>query len=162
MKLLLILGLIVSINGYGDIPEEGMHIEMTEAEEVFDEMVMTLEGNLLCDTELTVTITRSEAGVTDEFCCGQCKAGNGELQQELLFMPNGLESWFSHYNPAPNSDVTISYTFSDGTDSLTLTVRYLYTAEGVNEVQSNENKVQKTVKDGILYIEKDNKKYTIL
>ena len=129
MKLLLILGLVINLAGYGEIPEEGMRIEMTEAHEdiMTGEMVMELTGSLLCDTELTVNITRSEAGIKDEFCCaGQCKSGNSETTEQLTFTPNGMAEWFSHYNPAPNSDVTVSYTFSDGTESRTLTVQYLY------------------------------------
>lgn len=165
MKLLLILGLIINVAGFGEIPAEGMRIEMTEAEEdpLTGKMVMELNGTLLCNTELNVSITRSESGLSDEFCCaGDCRMGNGETTEQLSYTPEGMATWFAHYNPAPNSDVTVNFVFSDGSDSRTLTVHYLYTAEGVDEVQSTENKVRKTVKDGILYIEKDNKTYTVL
>ena len=129
MKLLLILGLVINLTGYGEIPEEGMRIEMTEAHEdmMTGEMVMELTGTVLCDTELSVSIERSEAGITDEFCCaGKCTTGNGQTTEQLTFTPNGMAEWFSHYNPAPTSDVTISYTFTAGAESRTLTVRYLY------------------------------------
>lgn len=121
--------LIVSIDGYGDVPEEGLFLTVTDAEEDFlsGEMQMTLEGNLLCSTPLTVTIKRATAGLTDEFCCaGACTAGNGALSETLHFNPNGLANWYVHYMPADMSDQTIVYTFADETETRTITVRYAY------------------------------------
>ena len=165
MKLLLILGLIINLSGYGEIPAEGLQIDVTEAQQdpLSGVMVMKLEGTLECQDTLRVTITRSSEELEDEFCCSdKCKPGNGETTQEMTFTPNGDANWFVHYLPEPNSDETITYLFSGDAESRTLTVRYLYTAEGVEDVQSNTHNVRKTVKDGILYIEKDNKIYTIL
>ena len=81
MKLLLILGLIINVAGFGEIPAEGLHIELTQAEEdpLTGEMRMDVNGTLLCSSALSVSITRSEAGLEDEFCCAdQCTPGNGE------------------------------------------------------------------------------------
>lgn len=165
MKLLLILGLIINVAGFGEIPAEGLHIELTQAEEdpLTGEMRMDVNGTLLCSSALSVSITRSEAGLEDEFCCAdQCTPGNGEQTELLAFMPGGMANWFAHYTPALNSDVNIVYVFSDGSETRTLTVRYLYSAEGIDAVQSKQTKMQKILKDGILYIEKDNKTYTVL
>ena len=123
--------LIVSVNNYGDIEPEGMTITVTEAEEdlLSGKNQMNLTGTLLTDNPLTVTIRRSEAGLDDEFCCAnQCTTGNGLADETLSFQPNGMVNWFCHYTPAMNSDVTVRYTFHDGQDSLTLTVRYIYSA----------------------------------
>ena len=106
-----------------------MYLTVTNAEEDFmsGEMQMTLEGNLLCSTPLTVTITRATTGLTDEFCCaGSCTAGNGALSETLHFNPSGMASWYVHYMPADMSDQTIVYTFADETETRTITVRYAY------------------------------------
>ncbi len=63
--------LVVSVNGYGEIPAGGMELTLTEAEEdiMSGKMRMETAGPLLCSGELTVTISRSNTGLADEFCC---------------------------------------------------------------------------------------------
>ncbi|MBR1878464.1 MAG: Omp28-related outer membrane protein [Paludibacteraceae bacterium] len=125
--------LIVSIDGEGEIPEEGMELTISDAEEdpLSGEPVMELKGNLLATSQLTVQITRSEEGVTDEFCCGdKCTSGNSATEETLLFDVTGQANWYIHYTPKEKSDVTIEYLFSEGTETLKLKVRYRY---GVND-----------------------------
>ncbi len=168
MKVLfIVLALVINITGYDILPEQGMEITVNEAQEdiLSGNMVMKVEGSLICSNPLTVTITRSSAGLTDEFCCaGQCTAGNGETTETLNFTPGGMASWYIHYTPTPGSYETITYLFDDGSESRTLTVRYDYTTQGMETVESQKSKVEskKILRDGILYIIKDNKKYTIL
>ena len=47
--------LILSVNGYGNVPEEGLDLTIDEAEIDFftGEPVMTLEGDLLTSSQLT-------------------------------------------------------------------------------------------------------------
>lgn len=135
--------LLVSVEGYGEIPDEGLQISVTEAEEnpFTGEMVMELNGNLLCNDSLTVTITRSEEGLIDEFCCAdQCRYGNEEKEEVMKFAPNGLASWFIHYSPLASSDVAIIYEFSDGTESYTLYVRFDYRAEGIENTSAEDRR----------------------
>ena len=75
-----------------------------------------------------------------------------------------MESWYAHYSPVPNSHETIVYTFTDANESLTITVHYFLGTEGMETVegQKTKDKSRKVLKDGILYIEKNNKTYTIL
>ena len=165
MKLLLILALIININGYGDIPAEGMEITLDQPATDFmtGQPMFKLNGTLNGTTALNVTITRSETDLVDEFCCaGQCIPGNEELSQSLQFtFSEETTSWFIHYTPAPNSDVTITYTFSDGTDSRELRVSYLYPTEGIETITDNQSPftVKKVLRDGIIYIETENTIY---
>ena len=167
MKLLWILALIISVAGQGDIPAEGTELTVNEAEEdiLSGDMQMKLEGTLLCTNPLTVTITRSAAGITDEFCCAnQCTVGNKETSESLSFTPDGIANWYIHYTPTPGSYETITYLFSDGSESRSLKVHFDYTTQGVETVESRKSKVEskKILRDGILYIITDNKTYTIL
>ena len=165
MKLLWILALIINVANYGDILAEGMELTINEAEEdiLSGDMQMKLEGTLLCTNPLTVTITRSAAGITDEFCCAnQCTVGNGETSEDLSFTPDGMANWYIHYTPTPGSYETITYLFSDGSESRSLKVHFDYTTQDVESVQKSEVRSQKILKDGILYIITDNKTYTIL
>lgn len=166
MKVLfMMLALVISVTGYDDIPEEGMELTVNEAQEdiLSGDIVMKVDGSLICSNPLTVTITRSAAGLTDEFCCaGQCTAGNGETTETLNFTPGGMASWYVHYTPTPGSYETITYLFDDGSENRTLTVHYDYTTQGVERIQNSEFRIQKVIQDGIIYIIKDNKKYTIL
>ena len=162
MKLLWILGLIISITGYGDVPTEGLELTITEAEEniLSGEMQMNLEGTLLCNEPLTVTITRSATGLNDEFCCaGQCMAGNGETSEILHFTPNGLASWFSHYTPIAGSNETITYRFDDGIAAQTITVHYNYSAQAI-ETTPLQTRATKILQNGQLLIQQNNKTYT--
>lgn len=156
--------LTLSVEGYGEVPTDGLDITINEAEIDFftGEPTMILKGELLASGPLTVTINRPFAGLSDEFCCGQCMPGNGETQQILNFSPSGIAEWYSHYIPAPNSDLTITYTFSDGSDTRVIRVRYTYSAEGIENLPSSDNSFRKVLKNGILYIVNDSKTYTIL
>lgn len=155
--------LIVSVNGYGEIPAEGMYIELAEPEQdiLTGALRYKVDGSLISTNPLTVTITRSETNIADEFCCaGECTAGNGEISEEIHFNTNGLTNWFIHYTPASNSDITVTYTFSDGTDSRTLTVNYVYNTEDIEPVTGNPSSVtRKILRDGIIYIETENTIY---
>ena len=168
MKVLfIVLALVISVTGYEDIPEQGMEVTVNEAYEdiLSGDMLMKVEGSLICSNPLTVTITRSSEGLIDEFCCaGQCIGGNEETSQTLHFTPGGMASWYIHYTPTPDSYETITYLFDDGSENRTLTVHFDYTTQGMETVESRKSKVEskKILRDGILYIIKDNKKYTIL
>ena len=154
--------LIVSVDGQGEIGEEGMEITINDAEEdpMTGKNLMELEGDLLCSGPLTVTISRSAAGIEDEFCCArECTAGNGETSETLHFTPGGMATWFIHYTPAPNSHETVTYTFTEGAQSLTLTVHYNYDAEGIEDVRSQKSEVRKVLREGIVYIEYENNIY---
>lgn len=156
--------LILSVNGYGNVPPEGLDITVTEAEIdiTTGEPTMTLEGDLLASGPLTVTIDRPYAGLSDQFCCGQCLNGNSEKQQIMNFSPSGPSSWYAHYYPEPNSDITITYTFSDGSDTSVIRVHYIYSTEGMENLRESTSKPRKVLKNGILYIVNDSKTYTIL
>ena len=156
--------LTVNIDGEGEIPAGGMELTINEAEEdiLSGEMVMKLEGTMVCYEPLTVTIERSKEGLVDEFCCaGLCKAGNEELTETLSFTPNGEASWFIHYTPEAGSKETMTYTFSDGQESRTLTVVFDYSLQGIQNTDHSVDRVQKVLRGGIIYIIKDNKTYTI-
>ena len=155
--------LIVSVNGQGDIEEQGLEVTLNDAEEdpLSGKILMKLDGNLLCQGTLTVTISRSSAGMEDEFCCGQCFTGNGETNQTLTFTPDGLSDWFIHYTPTPNSHETIVYTFSDSAESLILTVHFNYDAQGIEEVQKDDVPCTKFIRNGIVYIEYNNHIYPL-
>ena len=165
MKLLWILALIINVANYGDIPAEGMELTINEAEEdiLSGDMLMKVSGTLLSKNPLTVTITRSAAGLNDEFCCaGQCTVGNKETSESLSFTPDGIANWYIHYTPTPGSYETITYLFSDGSESRSLTVHFDYTTQGIQNTDHSVDRVQKVLRDGILYIITDNKTYTIL
>ena len=164
MKLLLILALIINITGYGDIPAEGMEITLDQpvTDLLTGQPMFKLDGALSGTNTLNVTITRSETDLFDEFCCaGQCIPGNGELSQSLqLTFSEESTSWFVHYSPKPASNVSILYTFSDGTDSRELRVNYVYDAESF-EITNHQSQIknQKILRDGIIYIETENNIY---
>jgi len=138
--------LIVSVNGYGEISAEGMEITVDQATK--DPMTglqkMSIDGSLLTNNTLTVTIVRSAAGIEDEFCCAdQCTAGNGEQAEELEFVSPGMASWYVHYTPAANSNETIRYTFNDGEAIRTLVVHFQYSTEAIDHIttQPQENAI---------------------
>ena len=164
MKILLILALILNVTGYGEVPAEGMDIAVTEApiDPLTDQPLISLDGSLHTKNPLTVTITRSQTGLNDEFCCaGQCTAGNKQTSETLSFNPGGMTTWFIHYTPAPGSDVQVTYLFSDGTDSRELRVHYTYEGQGVEPINANSSQptVKKYIRNGILYIEYNNSIY---
>jgi hypothetical protein len=129
--------LIVNVDDYGEVPAEGLEITLTEAEEdpLTGLKLMELQGNLLCTVPLQVTIVRSDAEVTDEFCCaGQCISGNKQPSQTLEYTPDGIATWFTHYTPVEGKNVTIVYTFTDADESRTLTVHYNYGSQAIEYV----------------------------
>lgn len=145
MKLLWILALILNLTGYGEIPAEGLDTLVTETEidALSGKERMLLEGMLLAEGPLTVTVTRSQTELSDEFCCaGSCTAGNGQTSETLSFTPSGVTSWYVHYNPAPGSDVSISYLFSDDAGSLELRVQYVHNAEGIHRTDAHTKAVK--------------------
>lgn len=167
MTTLPLYALSVSVDGHGEIPAEGMEITITDAEEdlLSGDMTMKVNGTLLCQGTLQVTINRSATELTDEFCCAnQCTGGNEELTEQLTFEPGGKANWYVHYTPALGSKETITYTFFGENTTRTLTVHYDYSTQGVETVSGDRLPVtgQKILKDGIIYIIKDNKSYTIL
>ena len=154
--------LIVNINGHGEIPAEGMELTVTEAplDPLTGKATVELDGSLLCNGPLTVNISRSMAGVEDEFCCaGQCTSGNGQLTETLEFTPGGMASWFTHFKPAA-SFVTVVYTFSDGAEELVLTVHYNVTQD-IETVSGQKQKARKIIRDGLLWIEYNDKIYNL-
>ena len=151
--------LLVSVTGMGEISEEGLSVTLTDAQQdpLTGEMLMELKGTLLTSGEVTVTIQRSSTGIEDEFCCaGACQAGNGELSEARQYTLSQPEEWFIHYSPKPLSDETITYLFDDGTEQRLLTVRFVYDTQDIEAVKSEEEKAKKVLKDGIMYIIKDN------
>jgi len=157
--------LIVSVDGWGEVPESGMEFMLEEAEEdpLTGELVMELKGTVLSNGPLKVIISRSKEGIIDEFCCaGQCTAGNGEKLEELLFTPEGVATWFSHHTPQGDRDhEVVTYIFSDSAEVRQIMVQYNYRAQAVEAVQEQETNVRKVIKDGILYIIRNHKTYTI-
>lgn len=153
--------LIVSVEGQGDIPkEEGMEITISEAQEdqLTGEMIVKLNGTLLCNEPLTVIINRSVEGIEDEFCCAnQCTFGNGLTTDTLNFTPGGLASWYAHFSPA-DTYVTIVYTFSTETESRVLKVHYNVT-QGLDDVQSDKTSCKKFIQNGLLFIQHNDKIY---
>ena len=163
MKILLILALILRVNGY-EVPAEGMDTVITDApiNPLTEQPLMSLDGSLETTNPLTVTITRSQAGLNDEFCCaGHCTAGNKQTSESLSFNPGGETTWFVHYTPAPGSDVQVTYLFSDGIDSRELRVHYIYAGQGIESLNANPSPltVKKIIRNGILYIEYNNSIY---
>ena len=154
--------IVVEVDGQGELTEEGMEFTVNEAsiDPLSGLPVMGITGTLISNGALTVNITRSNAGITDEFCCaGQCKTGNGETTEILNYTPEGLSDWFIHYNPAAGSNETITYTFSEGTESLTMTVHFNYDSQDVEQISATQKGSQKILKDGIVLIIKDDKVY---
>ena len=154
--------IVVEVDGQGELTEEGMEFTVNEAsiDPLSGLPVMSITGTLISNGALTVNITRSNAGITDEFCCaGQCKPGNGETTEILNYTPEGLSDWFIHYNPAAGSNETITYTFSEGAESLTMTVHFNYDSQDVEQISATQKGSQKILKDGIVLIIKDDKVY---
>ena len=121
---------LVEVTGYGEIPAEGLTLTLSEPESdpLTGQKRFSLDGLVeLSGGELLVTISRSEAGLNDEFCCGSvCTAGNKEISETRTFaVKDGYALWYLHYTPEPNSEVTCTYTFTAGSASTTLIVNYL-------------------------------------
>lgn len=154
--------LVVSVDGYGNIPADGMVISLSEPEEdiLTGDKHYVVKGSLISSTPLTVTITRSAANLEDEFCCaGQCTAGNGKASEQLEFTPGGMADWYVHM-AADNGSCDVTYCFSDGTESRTLTVHYIDPTEGI-EITNDKSQItnRKVLRNGIIYIETENNIY---
>ncbi len=154
--------IVVEVDGQGELTEEGMEFTVNEAsiDPLSGLPVMGVKGTLICSDAMQVRITRSTEGLTDEFCCaGQCQGGNGQTVQILNYNPAGFASWYIHYNPAAGSNETITYTFSEGAESLTMTVHFNYDSQDVEQISATQKGSQKILKDGIVLIIKDDKVY---
>ena len=154
--------LIVSVQGQGEVPAEGLDIMITEGEEdiLSGRYTMELSGTLLASGEqLTVQITRPSEGIEDEFCCGtNCTAGNAETTETKTFTVSGLANWYAHYYPN-RAYAQINYLFSDGTDSLEIRVYYVYVNQAVDEVTATQP-ADKIMRDGQIYILRNGQWYT--
>ena len=124
-----------------------------EYDEDLEEALMEVRGQLYSDESqnITVTITRKNTGIIDQFCAvGNCVPGNGELTQVCEFTVGTADfqrSWFTHYTPIEPSTEVIIYTFNDGVNpTIKLTVRYSYEDDetAVEEVIARPN-------DNIIY-----------
>ena len=158
--------LIVSVDGQGDIVSEGMKISLTEAPEdpLTGNRVFVVSGTLLANGPLSVQIARSEEKMADEFCCaGQCTSGNGLKEESLSFSPQGVVAWYAHFTPqwGKATHATTTYTFSDGNQTLTLEVRFDFDSQDIESAPASEAGVQKVLKNGIIYIIKNNKVYNL-
>ena len=157
--------LIVSVNGEGEVPEEGMSLIVSEGEEdiLTGQYTMQLEGDVLIDSgELQVQIIRSSAALNDEFCCGNnCTAGNGETTETKTFTFSGLAHWYVHYMPAMDSDETIRYIFLDGNDSLEIRVQYIYKPDAVGQIIIDSPSSSKIIRDGHIHIIRDGQSYML-
>ena len=103
-------------------------------------------------------------GIADEFCCaGQCTNGNGQKEESLNFTPSGIVTWFVHFYPewGKLTHSTTTYTFSDGSQTLTLVVSFNFDSQDIESVHSSDAGIQKILKNGIIYIIKDNKIYNL-
>ena len=157
--------LIVSVKGEGEVPEEGLNLLITEAEEdiLTGEFVMALEGDLLTSaSQITMHITRSANDLKDEFCCGNnCTAGNGLTEETKTFDVDNMAHWYTHYTPLEGSDVTINYVFDDGEESLELRVHYQYGTNAVEQVNTDAKRSTKHLLDGQVLIEHNGQSYTL-
>ena len=122
---------------------ENTTITVTEYEwdEDLEEALMEVRGQLYSDESqnITVTITRQNTGVIDQFCAaGNCVPGNGELNQVCEFVVGAMEmqrSWFTHYTPLVAGNEVISYEFDDSINpTITLTIQYSYLMTAVEDV----------------------------
>ena len=122
---------------------ENTTISVTEYEwdEDLEEALMEVRGQLYSDESqnITVTITRQNIGVIDQFCAaGNCVPGNGELNQVCEFTVGTAafqRSWFTHYSPTEAGKEVIKYEFNDGVNpAISLTIEYCYKTTAVEDV----------------------------
>lgn len=154
--------LIVSTDEYGEVTEEGLEITIDEAETdlLTGLPLMELKGSISSNGPVSVTIIRSQSGLEDQFCCADnCTNGNGGTSEDLQFTINGFAEWFVHYYPEVNTNVTVTYTFSDGSESRTLIVHYVYDTQAIEQISEEKGQAIKVLRDGLLYIIKNNKIY---
>ncbi len=112
-----------------------------EWDEDLEEALMEVKGQLYSDESqnITVTITRQNEGIIDQFCAaGNCVPGNGELSQVCEFVIGTMpmqRSWFTHYTPMDKGNEVITYEFNDGVNPvITLTIKYSYMMTPVENV----------------------------
>ena len=112
-----------------------------EWDEDLEEATMGVTGQLYSDESpnITVTITRQNTGILDQFCAGgSCIYGNEELTQicELTIGSMPMErQWTTHLTIAEASTTTIIYSFNDGVNPvITLTVKYCYLTSAVENI----------------------------
>jgi hypothetical protein len=111
-----------------------------EWDEDWEEATMEVKGTLYSDesSNITVTITRQNKGIIDQFCAGgNCMYGNAELTQvcPLTVAAAFQRSWSAHYTPLQAGVETITYTFDDGLNpTIVLTVKYSYLTNAVENV----------------------------
>ena len=159
--------LIVSVDGQGEISSEEMSIEVTDADEdpLTGARMFKVSGTLLCPEALTVQITRSENGITDEFCCaGQCTSGNKTQEETLRFTPDGIANWYAHITPqaGAKTDLTIRYTFTQGTsETKVLNVHFSFDAQGIENVQKDDLQSTKILKNGQVVILRQGNTYSV-
>ena len=122
---------------------ENTTITITEYEwdEDMGEALMEVKGQLYSDESenITVTITRQNTGIIDQFCAaGNCVPGNEELTQvcEFTIGTSAMQrSWFTHYTTMEAGEEVISYEFNDGVNPvITLTIKYSYSMTAVENV----------------------------
>ncbi|MBQ4395276.1 MAG: hypothetical protein II825_08290 [Paludibacteraceae bacterium] len=158
--------LIVSVKDHGEIDATGMQISLTDVEEdpLSGNRVFVISGTLFADGPLTVQIARSEEGMNDEFCCaGQCTNGNRQKEENLNFTPSGTAKWYVHFYPewGKLTHSTTTYTFSDGNQTLTLEVQFDFDSQDIENIHSSDAGIRKVLKNGIIYIIKDNMIYNL-
>lgn len=112
-----------------------------EYDEDLEEATMGIRGTLYSDDSqsITVTITRQNTGIIDQFCAGgSCIYGNEELTQvcDLTIGSAAFQrSWYTHYTPFQAGVETITYAFNDGKNpTITLTIKYSYLTSAVENM----------------------------
>lgn len=164
-------GLMVGINSYDEEITNGCVVEVSnpEVNPVTGAVEFQVDGTVLTSqSSLTVTITRDVVGLTDQLCIGTCLNGDGTLEQTLVFSPlpvdpkfPGMYNWFAHFEPDGVGSHLITYSFSDGQDTLTFSIRYVYGTEAIDEV-SSMTKSRKMVRDGQLVVIRNGVVYNVL
>jgi len=154
--------LIVSVEGHGEVPADGMDLMITEGEEdiLSGRYTMELNGTVLAaGGQLSVQITRPAEGIEDEFCCGtNCTAGNAQTTETKTFTVDGPASWYAHYYPN-RAYAQINYVFSDGTDTREIRVHYVHADQGVEDTEA-EQPAGKILRDGQILIRRNGQWYT--
>ena len=122
---------------------ENTTITITEYEwdEDMEEALMEVKGQLYSDESenITITITRQNTGIIDQFCAaGNCVPGNEDLSQVCEFTIGNSpmqRSWFTHYTTTEAGEEVISYEFNDGVNpAITLTIKYSYLMTAIDNV----------------------------
>ena len=122
---------------------ENTTITITEYEwdEDMEEALMEVKGQLYSDEseDITITITRQNTGIIDQFCAaGNCVPGNEDLSQVCEFTIGNSpmqRSWFTHYTTTEAGEEVISYEFNDGVNpAITLTIKYSYLMTAVENI----------------------------